>query len=47
LLPIMKELHAAGHTLQAIADKLTAEGQTTRKGCPWNPVQVGRVLGRG
>jgi len=33
-------------TLAAIADKLNAEGHTTRRGRPWNPVQVARVLER-
>lgn len=46
LLPIMAELRAEGQTLQRIADKLNAEGHTTRRGNPWNPVQVARVLKR-
>ncbi len=46
LRPIMAELRAAGASLQAIADKLDADGHTTRRGRPWNPVQVARVLTR-
>ena len=32
--------------MQRIAEKLNAEGHTTRRGKPWNPVQVMRVLER-
>jgi hypothetical protein len=32
--------------LQAIADTLNQKGHTTRRGKPWNPVQVARVLER-
>ena len=46
LAPLMRELRAAGMTLRAIAERLDGEGHTTRTGKPWNPVQVGRVLGR-
>src|SRR5205807_7825839 len=46
LLPTMQTLKAEGLTLQAIADKLNAEGHTTRRGKPWNAVQVMRVLER-
>ena len=46
LAPLMRELRAAGLTLRAIAGRLDREGHTTRTGRPWNPVQVGRVLGR-
>jgi DNA invertase Pin-like site-specific DNA recombinase len=46
LLPTMQTHKAAGLTLQAIADKLNAEGHTTRRGKPWNVVQVMRVLQR-
>ena len=35
-----------GLTLQAIADRLNAEGHTTRRQTPWNKVQVKRVLER-
>lgn len=37
---------AKGLTLQAIADALNADGQTTRRGKPWNHMQVSRVLAR-
>jgi DNA invertase Pin-like site-specific DNA recombinase len=46
LLPTMEELRVGGASLQAIADKLTADGHTTRRGRPWNAVQVARVLER-
>jgi DNA invertase Pin-like site-specific DNA recombinase len=46
LLPLMAELRAGGLSLQAVADRLNAEGHTTRRGKPWNPVQVARVLER-
>lgn len=35
-----------GKSLQEIADTLNSEGHTTRRGCPWNPMQVKRVLER-
>lgn len=44
LQPIVAQLRAEGQTLQAIADRLNAQGQTTRRGRSWNPVQVSRVL---
>jgi DNA invertase Pin-like site-specific DNA recombinase len=40
----VKELRESGLTLQAIADQLNAEELTTRRGKPWNPMQVSRVL---
>src|SRR5205823_3762827 len=46
LAPAMKEWRAEGLTLEAIAERLNAEGHTTRRGKPWNPVQVSRVLER-
>jgi DNA invertase Pin-like site-specific DNA recombinase len=46
LLPILTELRGKGLPLQAIADELNAQGHTTRRGKPWNPVQVSRVLER-
>jgi len=46
LLPIMQALKADGLSLQAVAEKLNADGHTTRRGMAWNPVQVGRVLDR-
>ena len=33
-------------SVRAIADELNAQGHTTRRGRPWNPVQVARVLER-
>jgi DNA invertase Pin-like site-specific DNA recombinase len=33
-----------GLSLQAIADRLNEQGHTTRRGKPWNKVQVARVL---
>jgi DNA invertase Pin-like site-specific DNA recombinase len=46
LQPAMAEMRASGRTLQAIADELNTRGHTTRRGRPWNPVQVSRVLDR-
>jgi DNA invertase Pin-like site-specific DNA recombinase len=46
LAPSMKQWRDEGLTLQAIAERLNAEGHTTRRGKPWNPVQVSRVLER-
>jgi DNA invertase Pin-like site-specific DNA recombinase len=46
LLPAMQAHKAEGLSLQAIADKLNGEAHTTRRGRPWNPVQVSRVLER-
>ena len=46
LLPTMKQWRADGISLQGIADKLNAEGHTTRRGKQWGPVQVMRVLER-
>ena len=43
LLPTMQEWRKT-MTLQTIADKLNDLGHTTRRGCPWSQVQVGRVL---
>jgi DNA invertase Pin-like site-specific DNA recombinase len=44
LLPSIATLKREGLSLRAIAEKLNAEGHTTRRGRPWNPVQVSRVL---
>jgi DNA invertase Pin-like site-specific DNA recombinase len=44
LAPMLGELRKGGMTLQAIADKLTSEGHTTRNGKTWTPTQVSRVL---
>jgi DNA invertase Pin-like site-specific DNA recombinase len=46
LAPTMKQWRAEGLTLDGIAGRLNAEGHTTRRGKPWNPVQVLRVLNR-
>jgi hypothetical protein len=40
----MKQWRSEGLTLDGIAAKLNAEGHTTRRGKPWNPVRVARVL---
>ena len=46
LFPIVKDLQAGGKSLQAIADELNEMGHTTRRGKPWNRMQVSRVLKR-
>jgi len=46
LVPVMQEFRAAGQSLAAIADRLNADGHSTRRGRPWNPAQVLRVLAR-
>jgi Recombinase len=46
LFPLVAELRAEGLSLRRIVDRLNAEGPTTRRGKPWNPVQVARVLAR-
>jgi DNA invertase Pin-like site-specific DNA recombinase len=43
---IAVKLRNDGLTLQAICDKLTADGYTTRRGGEWSPVQVKRILDR-
>lgn len=40
------DLRQGGKSFQAIAKQLNAEGQTTRRGKAWNPMQVSRVLNR-
>lgn len=40
----MGDLRSAGRSLRAIAEALNGEGHTTRRGRPWNPIQVSRVL---
>jgi DNA invertase Pin-like site-specific DNA recombinase len=47
LLPAVTELRGEGLSFQAIADELNGQGHTTRRGKPWNAVQVLRVLARG
>jgi hypothetical protein len=44
--PLIVELSAGGATLRAIATHLNHEGYVTRRGRPWNPTQVRRVLAR-
>ena len=46
ILDSMLELRHTGFTLQAIADALNDDGQTTRRGTIWNAKQVSRVLQR-
>ena len=46
LAPMVAQLRAEGLSLRAIADRLNADGHTTRRGAAWNPVQVARVLDR-
>jgi DNA invertase Pin-like site-specific DNA recombinase len=46
LTPAMRQWRAQGLTLDGIAARLNADGHTTRRGKPWNPVQVARVLQR-
>lgn len=46
ILPLMRERRAAGETLQAIADRLNADGYTTRRGNPFTHVQVKLALDR-
>ena len=46
LMPTVTQLRNAGLSLQGIAEELNAQGHTTRRGRPWNPMQVARVLGR-
>jgi DNA invertase Pin-like site-specific DNA recombinase len=47
LAPTLAELRGKGLSLAAIADELNTQGHTTRRGKPWNPVQISRVLARG
>jgi DNA invertase Pin-like site-specific DNA recombinase len=46
LAPTLAELRGKGLSLAAIADELNTQGHTTRRGKPWNPMQVARVLER-
>lgn len=46
LLPIIQERKNEGGTLQQIADKLNAEGYTTRRGNVFTPMAVKRILVR-
>lgn len=46
LAPIVRELRDRGLSQMAIADELNRQGHTTRRGKPWNQVQVLRLLKR-
>jgi DNA invertase Pin-like site-specific DNA recombinase len=46
LLPSILEMREKGATLRTIADELNTQGHTTRRGKPWNQMQVSRVLER-
>jgi DNA invertase Pin-like site-specific DNA recombinase len=46
LVEYMQELRDQGCTLAEIAQTLTDDGHTTRRGCKWTPTQVWRVLNR-
>lgn len=46
LIPTVQGMKAEGLSLRAMAERLNAEGHTTRRGKPWNQVQVARVLER-
>lgn len=47
LYPVLTAKREEGLSLQAIADHLNSEGYVTRRGRPWNPMQVRAVLARG
>lgn len=42
----LRVLRAKGMALRAIAEELNARGHTTRRGKPWNAMQVRRVLAK-
>lgn len=44
--PLLRDLRAQGASLREMAATLNKQGHLTRKGKPWNPVQVSRVMGR-
>lgn len=44
LIPLMTAMREHGASLRDIADRLNADGHTTRKGAKWSPTQVSRVL---
>jgi DNA invertase Pin-like site-specific DNA recombinase len=46
LLPMIRKLHSRGKSLQLISDELNGAGHSTRRGKPWNRMQVSRVLSR-
>ncbi len=47
VLPLVRELHAAGLSQRQIARRLNEQGHLTRAGKAWHQVAVGRLLGRG
>jgi DNA invertase Pin-like site-specific DNA recombinase len=46
VLPLMRELRTEGLSLHAIAERLNADGQSTRRQKSWSATQVKRVLDR-
>ena len=46
LYQLLQEQRKVGESLQAIANRLNDEGYTTRRGKPWNKMQVSLVLKR-
>lgn len=44
--PLILQLDVEGMTQKAIADRLNADGHTTRTGKPWGQVQVKRIIDR-
>jgi DNA invertase Pin-like site-specific DNA recombinase len=46
LAPLFRDFQSRGLSQHAIAAELNQQGHTTRRGKPWNQVQVGRVLQR-
>jgi len=44
ILPAIKQMDSAGVSLNAIAKVLNERGEVTRRGRPWNAMQVSRVL---
>jgi len=44
ILSRIRELKAAGHTTRQIADELTRQGFTTRRGTPWRFQYVAEAL---
>jgi len=46
LVPMVERLRREGLTLQGVADRLNEQGESTRNGSPWSPVQVKRLLDR-
>ncbi len=46
LVPFMRQPRTEGLSLHAIAERLNADGQSTRRQKPWSATQVKRVLDR-